>query len=53
MDMYLAKVGCLLQQKAVAEALNDDDDDILIRMIKWWLMRTMLDLIRHWKYGHL
>jgi hypothetical protein len=29
MDMYLAKVGCLLQQKAVAEALNDDDDDIV------------------------
>jgi hypothetical protein len=40
MAMYLAKVSCLLQQKAAAEALNDDDGD---------LMRTILNLIRRWK----
>jgi hypothetical protein len=26
--MYLAKVGCLLQQKTVAEALDDDHVDV-------------------------
>jgi hypothetical protein len=41
MAIYLAKVICLLQQKAAAEALNDDDDGDL--------MRTILNLIRRWK----